>query len=185
MKEVWKDIPGYEGYYQASTIGRIRSVDREVVFKNGRIRNFKGQILKIDNSSDSNLRVALSKYTLRHYTVHRLIMLTFKGERPEGYDICHKNGDYTDNRLENLRYDTKSQNMIDMYRYGSKSTKGKLSTEQVLEIRRLYATGDYYKRELAKMFKIHETSIGKIINRTTFSWLNDDGTIDDTKTTVE
>ena len=185
MKEVWKDIPEYEGCYQASTMGRIRSVDRKVVFKDGRTKILDGQILKPTNYKDRDLRTNLNKNgNKKQYTVHRLIMLTFKGERPEGMDICHTNGDFKDNRLKNLRYDTSSQNSIDMYRYGSKSGGGKLFVGQVLEIRRLHATGNYKRKDLAKMFDVHEVTIGKIINRKTFSWLNDDGTIGDTKTTV-
>lgn len=177
-KEIWKDIPGYEGLYQASSLGRIRSMDREVFCKNGQVRFYKGQIRKLTNSTGEDLRVNLSKDgRFQPYTVHRLIMLTFKGERPNDYDICHGNGDYTDNRLENLRYDTRSQNQIDVYRHGSKGTNGKISVEQALEIRRLYATGDYYQRELAEMFKVKVLAICRIINRTTFAWLNDDGTI--------
>lgn len=183
-KEIWKDIHGYEGLYQASTMGRIRSMDREVFSKNGRVQNLKGKILKPDDNNNS-LRVLLSNDSNKQrYNVHKLIIFTFKGMRPEDYDICHGNGDYTDNRLENLRYDTKSQNQIDMYRYGNKNGKGKLSIEQVLKIRKLHATGNYTQTKLAEMFKVTIGAIGRIVNRKTFTWLNEDGTIDESNTAV-
>lgn len=184
-KETWKDIPGYEGLYQASTMGRIRSLDREIECKDGQVRFYEGKVKKPRKKNDDALTVTLSKNGhLKTYNVHKLIMHTFKGERPEGYHICHKNGDCADNRLENLRYDTPSQNNIDMYRYGGKSGPGKLSVEQALEIRKLYATGDYTQTELAVSFGVGQSSIGKVILRQTFSWLNDDGAIDDTDTAV-
>ena len=187
-KEIWKDILGYEGLYQASTMGRIRSMDRQVIRSNGQIRNFKSKIIKPVKKIKNNetLFVSLSKNNrLQTYTVHKLVMLAFKGERPEGCQICHGNGDVTDNKLDNLRYDTPSENAIDMYRYGGKSGAGKLSIEQVLEIRRLYKTGNYKQKGLAEMFGVNRSSICAVINRISFAWLNDDGTINESKTQMK
>ena len=187
-KEIWKDILGYEGLYQASTMGRIRSMDRKVIRSDGQIRNFKSKIIKPVKKIKNNetLFVSLSKNNrLKTYTVHKLVMLAFKGERPEGCQICHGNGDVTDNRLDNLRYDIPSENAIDMYRYGGKSGAGKLSIEQVLEIRRLYKTGNYKQKDLVEMFGVNRSSICAVINRVSFPWLNDDGTINESKTQMK
>lgn len=184
-KEIWKDIPGYENIYQASTEGRIRSVDRKVADGKGNVRNCKGKILKHGIDTDGRYIVGLSKDgKKKFYRVHVLIPLSFIGNRPDGYHILHANGDKKDNRLENLSYDTPSQNRKDIYRYGNKNTQGKLSLEEVLEVRRLYATGNYTQEKLAEMFGIVANSIGKIITGKSFAWLNDDGTIDDSDSAV-
>ena len=172
--ENWKDIPGYEGLYQASTEGRIKS-----------LRQKKERILKPAPDLDGRLKLSLYKNgEKKHFKVYTLVALTFIGERPEGYHVCHIDGDYTNNALSNLKFDTHSQNRLDMYRYGSKNARGKFSIEQVLEIRRLYATGDFNQYEIADMYGVYQSSIGRIVRRDTFSWLNDDGTIQESTTAV-
>lgn len=181
--EVWKDIPEYEGLYQVSNLGRVRSVDREVLCRGGKTRISLGKILKQGKDTNSRLIVGLSKNgKIKTKRSYNLVALAFIGERPEGYQVCHIDGDVTNNKLSNLRYDTRSQNEIDRYKQGRQH--GKLSTDEVLEIRRLYATGEYTKVKLGKMFKVKDTTIYRIINHQTFSWLNDDGTIDESKTSV-
>ena len=184
-KEIWKDIKGYEGYYEVSDLGRVRSVDREVIHSNGKVVNYKGRILKQNNNRAGRKQVFLYKDgKATNQGVHILVALTFIGERPKGYDVCHIDGDCTNNKLSNIRFDTKSQNRIDYYRQGSKSGTGKLSIEQVLEIRRLYKTGEYTQVELAEKFNVSRNNIGYIITRKYFTWLNDDGTIEESQTAV-
>lgn len=172
--EIWKDIPGYEGHYQASNLGNIKSLKQ----KSERI---------IKPAPDMEGRLKLSLYqngTKEHFKVYTLVALTFIGERPEGYDVCHIDGDFSNNNLSNIKYDTKSQNRVDMYRYGSKNVRGKLDIEEVLEIRRLYKTGKYYQYQIAEMFNIQQSTVGRIILKKTFPWLNDDGTIQESKTEI-
>lgn len=175
--ETWKDIPGYEGLYQVSDFGRVKSLNY--------LRTGTSQLLKPGKNDTGRLIVALyNNGVVKNYQVHILVALAFIGERPKGYDVCHSNGKHQDNRLVNLSYDTKTQNCIDMYRYGGKSPSGKLSLLEVLFIRRLYETNNYSYRKLGKMFGINNTAVGFIIRRVSFSWLNDDGTIDESKTAV-
>ncbi|WP_413475887.1 hypothetical protein, partial [Staphylococcus equorum] len=70
------------------------------------------------------------------------------------------------------------------YRYGRKASPGKLTIEQVLEIRKLYSTGIYRQLDLSKMFDVSQSSIGNIINRKRFDWLKDDGTIEESETKI-
>ncbi|MBM6630328.1 HNH endonuclease [Mammaliicoccus vitulinus] len=172
--EEWKDVVGYEGLYEVSNMGNVRSIK----FKEERI-------LKQFVNTNGRLQVGLSKDGKKYNKYpHSLVAESFIGERPEGYDVCHLDGDYTNNKLTNIRYDTGSENQIDFYRQGKKSNTGKLSIEQVLEIRRLYATGKYTLKELAKEFNVSLMNISYIVNRKTFPWLNDDGSIDDSVTSV-
>lgn len=183
--ETWKDIPGYEGLYQASTMGRIRSVDREVIDSLGRVYFRRGKLLSPSLDSGKRYTVRLNnKDRGKTWRVYVLVALTFIGERPEGYHICHKDGNQNNNKLDNLRYDTNSQNQIDIYRKGNKSSLGKLSIDQVLEVRRLYATWDYSLQVIANIFGVTKRTIACVVRRITFKWLNDDGSINDSDTAV-
>lgn len=185
IKETWKAISGFEGHYEVSDLGRVRSLDRTVVCRGGKTRISLGKILLNQTDRYGRLYVNLSKNNKqKKYYNHILVALTFIGERPENYDVCHIDGDFTNNKLSNIRFDTKGQNSLDMYRYGSKNSMGKLSIEQVLEIRNLYDTGDYTKAVLSRMFKVSATNINNIVTRKSFTWLNDDGTIDESQTAV-
>lgn len=185
-KEIWKDVPGYEGLYQASSFGRIRSVDRFITMKNGTVRFTKGKMLKQRCDENGRLCVSLSKNgkakSVRGYVV---TMLTFVGERPKGYDICHLDDNVKNNKLSNLRYDTKKQNSTDVYRNGNLNPRGKLTIQDVIDIRNYYKNGTYKQIELAKIYNVDKNSICNIIRRRTFKWLNDDGTINESKTQIK
>jgi len=98
VNDVWKDIPGYEGLYEASLSGKIRNVKR-------------GRILKQSKFTCGYGYVTLSK---KKFRCHRLIMLTFHGESELTVD--HINGDKMDNRLVNLRYMTQRDNNKEYYK---------------------------------------------------------------------
>lgn len=141
MAEAWKDIPGFEGCYQASTFGRIRSVDRPVrVVAHGveTIRTIRGRILRPAKQDTGHLTVVLGR---AHGTVpvHTAVALAFLGPRPDGLDVCHNDGDPTNNCPENLRYDTRTDNILDVYRVGGKWRK--LSLEDIRDIKHLMDHG--------------------------------------------
>ena len=109
--EIWKDIPGYEGFYQVSDMGRVRSVDRKVVRKNGRPHTVIGKILRPSVASRYSIVQLRNSLHQKGRTVHSLVMLAFVGERVDGIVIDHLNGDTYDNRLENLEYVTQRENV--------------------------------------------------------------------------
>ena len=115
MEELWKDIPGYEGRYQVSNLGRVKSLPRVVECKNHRRRREPGQILKPACAPDGHLMVNLG-FSKEHRAkkVHQLVALAFL-ENPSGgrVEVCHNDGDPKNNRVENLRYDTHSENIKD------------------------------------------------------------------------
>ena len=186
-EEIWKDVPGYEGLYQASSLGRIKSLDRYVVYSNGSVRLYKGKILKPRaGKGDGRLAVVLYKNGVRKgFNVHSLIAESFLGTRPEGYFICHCDGNNQNNNIENLRYDTSSQNGIDIYRHGGKAPLGVLTPEDVVEIRNKKVATKCTNRKLAEEYNVSPTTICDVLKRKTFSWLNDDGTIDESKTQIK
>ena len=171
--EIWKDIPGYEGRYQASTDGRIRSVDRLVRGKchyTGKdfYRRMKGRILRPGQfCKNGHVSVVLGHGAVGS-PVHQLIMLTFVGPVPDGMEVLHINGDPTDNRLSNLRYGTRTENILDVYHQGG--VWRKLSVEDVGAIRFGLWCG-IKGVELAAMYNVSQDTISKIKNGGSFAWL--------------
>ena len=117
--EVWKPIPGWEQYYEVSTHGRVRSVDRSFLTSSGKTYNWRGRIMKLTPDNNGYMRLTLSKNDKqKSVTVHRLVLETFVGTCPAGLEGCHNNGNPSDNRLVNLRWDTKSANAKDRVAHG-------------------------------------------------------------------
>lgn len=109
MEEKWKDIEGYEGLYQISSMGRVKSLKRN---------NTKGKVLKMPLDKDGYCQVTLSKNNIRKtMRVHKLVALAFvDGKTAEKNMVNHKNEIKDDNRVENLewcdaKYNTNYNNM--------------------------------------------------------------------------
>jgi len=120
--EQWKDVPSWEGWYQVSDEGRVRSLTRRSnCGKSTAI--YKGRILKTGLLEAGYDTVVLSQPGRRAHTyVHRLVAAAFIGPCPPKLEVCHNNGKRTDNRLENLRYDTRQNNAFDRLKHGTMPT---------------------------------------------------------------
>lgn len=104
QEELWKNIKGYEGRYQVSNQGRVRSLNRIITNCRGREQIVKEKILKPENVFDGYERVYLCRNGKRkHFRVATLVFEAFNGSIPEGLEIDHINDIRTDNHLENLR----------------------------------------------------------------------------------
>ncbi|WHP18827.1 NUMOD4 motif-containing HNH endonuclease [Cellulomonas sp. ES6] len=120
MSERWLPVLGYEGLYEVSDLGRVRSMPREV--QNGRgVMVAGGRLLKPTVSERrGSLIVSLSVHNrAESRLVHRLVLESFVGPRPDGMEACHGDGDPGNNRLSNLRWDTHESNMDDQRRHGT------------------------------------------------------------------
>ena len=116
MNEVWKDIKGYEGMYQCSSLGNIRSLDRIVICKNGRIDHKIGTTMKLRQNKNGYMQIGLTKHNVRKMTyVHRLIAETFIENPDNKSQINHKDGDKLNNSVENLEWVTASENLKHSY----------------------------------------------------------------------
>lgn len=128
----WKDVEGYEGIYQVSDTGLVRSLDRVSInkTKNGKDRpcKLKGRILKPHTRKDGRLSVAFSKNgKLKTFSVHVLVAKSFvEGER-DGLEINHKDGDYTNNHYTNLEWVTKTENIRHSFYSGIMPTSKKVA----------------------------------------------------------
>jgi len=120
MKKVWKDVQGYEGIYQASSTGEIKTLSRYINY-NGIIRKRKEKILKPYVSSCGYAIVDLRKNNIRKKkTVHSIIAETFYNKK-EGLVVNHKDKNKLNNNLYNLEYCTQSQNLASKV-YNKKKT---------------------------------------------------------------
>jgi len=111
--EVWKDIQGYEGIYQVSNLGRVRSLDRTMVLESGKIRRDKGVILKsIKHKTKGYCYVSLSRGGyFKRFLIHRLVAQSFLENNDNKPQVNHINGDKNNNSVENLEWCTEIENI--------------------------------------------------------------------------
>lgn len=110
--EIWKDIPGYKGYYQASTFGRIKGLKRTCVSKKD-LRLVPEKILAQKFDKYGYLCLHLSKNNIRQYvTVHRLVALTFHPNLYDKPEVNHKDCVKSNNYYLNLEWSTTSENQV-------------------------------------------------------------------------
>jgi len=114
----WRPVVGYEGLYEVSDAGDVRSLSRAVPNRYG-TRRVQGRVLTASVGQRGRLSVNLSDGRAEMRLVHHLVLEAFVGPRPEGMECCHGDGNPGNNRLENLRWDTHTSNMLDMKAHGT------------------------------------------------------------------
>lgn len=174
MKEIWKDIPGYEGLYQASSEGRIKSLDRRVINKRGNAQFFKGKLRKLILSHNGYYRVLLNKDRLAKYQpVHRLVALAFVPNFFNKKQINHKDGNKINNQFSNLEWMTIKENTIHAYRTGLANNKGESHSQSVLKDTEVIIIRNSNKtnKELANEYKVPITTINNILAKRTYKHL--------------
>lgn len=169
MTEEWADINGYEGIYQVSSLGNVRSLDR--VISSGARR--KGQPMKIQNGS-AYRQITLGKNNkLKTHLIHRLVAAAFL-PAVEGKDVVnHINGDKTDNRLENLEWCTYKENMehasgTGLMSFGDDHHTAKLTASKARAIRSLHSEGRTYA-SLSREYGVSPKSIMNVVNNRTWT----------------
>ena len=175
-KEVWKDIPGYEGRYQVSNLGQVKGLDYIREASNGLPFKVKGRILKTDIIHCGYHRVALSKNNKKkHFLVHRLVIESFvpnPDNKPEAnHEDCNKNN----NRFDNLDWTTKLENMRHAIKNGRRDNMPNVKGEEHyaarlnnLQVRVIKKCLDEFKNvELSTYFNVRNYIISDIrIGRT-------------------
>lgn len=176
--EIWKDVKDFKGRYQVSNYGRVRSF--LISGTNKKLRDKPLAISPIVNKSRGNyLRVDLCDGSGKHkrFSVHTLVLTTFKGDCPLGYEAAHLDGFPHNNKLSNLIWATKSENQNHRKRHGvgygpagESNGQAKLKANDVRMIRKLYKTG-LSQSEIANRFNVSRSLIGLIVTYQRWGWL--------------
>ena len=165
MLEVWKQVVGYEGLYQVSSLGRVKSYPRPAT---------SGGVLKFGVVTGNRHAVVLSKGNVRNMQlVAHLVAAAFLGPS-NGLQVLHKNDVTTDDRLENLRYGTHAENMQDKVLNGrslrgAKHHKAKLTEDQARSIK--LRSQEEKTKVLAQEFAVSCQTIQAIKHGNNWGWL--------------
>jgi hypothetical protein len=126
--EEWRDVVGYEGLYQVSSLGKVRSLSHFTIDTLGRKRFYPGKILQSQDPGDGHAVVNLCQQgRQKTWYVHVLSLTAFVGPCPPNKEGCHNNGDGFDNDITNLRWDTHSANMRDALTHGTNVQHNRLA----------------------------------------------------------
>ena len=176
--EIWRDIPEYVGFYQASNQGNIRSCEREIVTSNGRRWIQPGKVLSADdNHKGGYLAVQLSRSGIaKRFLVHRLVAITFIGNEQGLSEVNHKNGVKTQNHVDNLEWSDRKWNiehavqnhLID--NKGEKNQMAKLTASEIINIRDLAESG-LSNSEIASKTRATKRNVRNIVSRTSWKHL--------------
>ena len=155
--EIWKDVIGYEGLYEVSNFGRVKSL----LLKNERI-------LRPRINGNGYLRVALRKNDIaKDFFIHRLVAFSFLENMEEKEFINHIDGNKKNNTVENLEWCNRSENIQHAIKnglmdniFGEKNKNSKITKEQALKIK--YGHHGISNTELASIYKINQSKISEI-----------------------
>ena len=165
----WRDVVGYEGRYQVSERGRVRSLvcgGRYGYLKRKVPKAMKGHVRKADGYEYVSLR---KDGALKVRSVHRVVLEAFSGPCPAGHTGSHLNGVSADNRLGNLQWEPHSANVLrknehgTMFRpQGELSGTAKLTEEEAQEVKVLCRTGLLSAGKIAAHYRVSATEVGRI-----------------------
>ena len=168
--EKWKPVVGYEGIYEVSDSGRVRTDSRaSSVHKRYR----PGTVLKPNEASNGYLHVPLNRKGKKLPTIHSLVLTAFKGPKPAGQESRHIDGNNKNNKAKNLAWGTRKQNASDRITHGTslngtRHPLSKLTENQVLEIRQMWERGST-QAFLAVNFRISKSNVRSILKRRTWT----------------
>lgn len=168
--EVWKSVVGFEGYYEVSDHGRVKSLSRKGCREHGCVT----YSIKTDRYlAIHECMVTLVKGSGRYKRlVYRLVLEAFVGPCPIGMIACHfPDRDRSNNRLDNLMWGTYQENESHKTIHGTKAVGVKngggvkMSEEKVRQLRTMYADGLYSQQSLASLFEISLCTVQRILYR--------------------
>lgn len=170
MTEVWKAIPGYEGVYEVSDLGRVRSLER--IDAMGRVQQGRMKSAPIGSHGYPFVSLGLAgKATCE--LVHRLVLLAFVGPAPPAHECRHLDGNRSNCVLANLRWGTRFENCADKLLHGTENIgerngTAKLTVTAVRDIRERYARGGVSQKAIAADYGVSQPVIGKVVRGITW-----------------
>lgn len=177
MREFWKDIKGYEGLYQVSNQGGVRSVDRQsnyYKYNKNLKRILKGKKLSQIISKEGYLKVYLSKDGKKTtFLVHRLVASHFLETSRRQNEVNHIDSNKVNNNVDNLERCSRLENMDHAFEtnlagFGENCNLSKLTKTEVLEIVRLKKEG-MKSVEISKIFNVHKDTVNRIVSGRSWS----------------
>ncbi len=165
----WREVKEWPEY-MVSSDGQVKRISPAMGAISGKL--LKPQLLK-----NGYFKVSLCRDAKRReYLIHRLVAASFLGD-PTGMDVCHVDGNRTNNDFKNLRIDTRKGNMADAIRHGTtprgeKSGSNKYSVDMIKQIKKRLDEGESLTK-LGRCFGIPITTVQSIKERRTWGWLND------------
>jgi hypothetical protein len=170
MTEEWRAVIDYQGKYQVSNLGRVRTIARVVTRRNGVPISIHGRIKQPSRASRGDYPVVCLKDVGKKpklVTVHSLVAAAFIGPRPKYADICHFDGNPHNSQLSNLRYAFRRENEADKDRHGTRPLgsachNAKLNADLVRSIRADRSVG-LLLRELAAKYQCAEMTIYAVL----------------------
>lgn len=142
--EIWRDVVNFEGFYEVSNYGNVRSVDREIKYEDGRVYSYKSKILSFNNTKQGYYSAHLYKNCVRkNRKVHIIVAETFLPNPLGLTDVNHKDGNKLNNHVDNLEWTSRLQNMQHGFSTGLINNTGTnhgnniYSDEQIIHVKRL------------------------------------------------
>lgn len=173
-EEVWKAIKEYEGFYEISSFGRVRGIDRLVRYKKTGFRLKKGVIMKTGINKYGYERLGLRKNgsPSKQFTVHKLVATAFCENKNNYKEVNHIDGNKLNNHYTNLEWCSSSYNKKHAFmlglqkpRAGIDSNLSKLSNEEVVFIYKAIHSKLYTAKELSEIFNVLSVQIYRIKNK--------------------
>lgn len=183
LEEVWKDVVGFEGLYQVSSHGRFKSLDFTREYIDGRVYHYKSKILK--TCIDPRGYICLHFYNIENgrktVSGHRVVAEAFIPNPENKKTVNHKDGNRTNNKLENLEWNTYSENNIHAMKVLGKKTPSKLDSKlmkldkdaivDILKNCKSRVKGSMLK-DFAKKYNVSSPCIAKCLERFTLEEFN-------------
>lgn len=166
--EIWKDVPGYEGFYQVSSMGRVKNLPKNRKVFHGGIYTQKEKILTPSLRGGYLIQVFTTNKFRKTFSVHRLVAMAFLPNADNKPEVNHVNGNRSDNRVENLEWATGSENVSHAYAVLNRKASTLGRGKAMIEVTKTTLLGEYiatYKSiaEAAKENNLDRFHISQVI----------------------